>query len=357
MVTAPVPRLELLENQQQVTRVLTTLLCHDADDLPRVDRAGEVVEIDRVPMQVMHNGLVVEAGTYGGQWELEIIRSLRGVHEPQEEKVFDALIRRLAAEGGGAPRMLEFGSFWAYYSMWFVRELAGAAAVALEPDPHNLEVGRRNARANALEERIEFVHGAIGPEPGEQFEIVNESDGKPTVVRQYDIDALLAHRAWDRADLVLVDVQGYETVLLELGRASLAAGRVRFLVVSTHHHAISADPLTHQRVLATIVEAGGHIVAEHTVGESFSGDGLVVASFDPRDDDLVVEISRARARDTIFGDLEWDLERVTRERDEARAEAASFHRRATELHEEATRLHQVATALRVENEELTRRRS
>jgi hypothetical protein len=65
--------------------------------------------------------------------------------------------------------------------------------------------------------------------------------------------------------------------------------------------------MTHQRCLQILVDAGAHVVAEHTVGESFSGDGLVAASMDPRDRDLTVPVSRARYRDSLFGELEPDL--------------------------------------------------
>jgi SAM-dependent methyltransferase len=80
------------------------------------------------------------------------------------------------------------------------------------------------------------------------------------------------------------------------------------MVVSTHHHSISGDPLTHQRALAQLTEAGAHIITEHSVAESFSGDGLIVASFDDRDRDLVVEVSRARAKDSLFGEPEVELD-------------------------------------------------
>ena len=305
--TRPAPRLDAITDPVEVKRILTTLLCHDADGLPKVEGAGEVFEHDGLAVQRMHNGLLIEEGCYAGAWMTEIIRSLRGHHEPQEEVVFDAMIRSLAADSPAAPRMIEFGSFWSFYSLWFGLDLPGARILAIEPDPNNLEVGRRNVALNGQTDRIEFLHGAVGDRPGELLEFTDESDGEITTVRQYDLESLLAHAEWDRVDLVLADVQGAETILLERARGDLAAGRVRFLLVSTHHHSISGDPLTHQNALALLTELGAHVIAEHSVSESFSGDGLIAVSFDPRDSDLTVPISYARARDTIFGELEWDL--------------------------------------------------
>jgi hypothetical protein len=111
----------------------------------------------------------------------------------------------------------------------------------------------------------------------------------------------------EHVDLVLVDVQGAETVLLHRALGDIAANRVRFMIISTHHYSISGDPLTHQRALQLLRNAGAHIIAEHSVPESFSGDGLIAVSFDSRDADLVVPITFARSKDSLFDEVEYDL--------------------------------------------------
>ncbi|HEY4459959.1 MAG TPA: FkbM family methyltransferase [Pseudonocardiaceae bacterium] len=179
--------------------------------------------------------------------------------------------------------------------------------VGLEPDPAWLEVGRRNAVLNGYGDRIRFVHAAIGHTPGELMPFPAESDGLVRDVAQHDLASLMAETGLRRADFVVVDVQGAETILLERARHEFAAERVRFMIVSTHHHSISGDPLTHQHALRTLRDAGAHVIAEHTVGESFSGDGLIAVSFDPRDKDLVVPVSHARYRESLFGETEHDL--------------------------------------------------
>ena len=68
--------------------------------------AGEVIERDGVRLQVMHNGLVIEAGCYHGEWMTEVIRRLRGHHEPQEELAFYTLVEQLRADTP-APVMVE----------------------------------------------------------------------------------------------------------------------------------------------------------------------------------------------------------------------------------------------------------
>ena len=53
-----------------------------------------------------------------------IIEILKGHHEPQEEFAFFQVLEQLRRNPSpwGNPRMIELGSFWAYYSMWFLKE-------------------------------------------------------------------------------------------------------------------------------------------------------------------------------------------------------------------------------------------
>jgi FkbM family methyltransferase len=287
-------------------------MCADSDSLPRVADAGALVERDGVKLQVMHNGLLIEEGGYFGRWMTEIIRSARGVHEPQEEVVFDRVIRELV-KTGGTPTMIEFGSNWTYYGMWFAKSLPEGRVVAMEPDPDSFELGRRNARINHLEDRIHFVRGAVGADVGAALTLNADVDGREYEVPQYDLASLMAESGLDRVDLILVDIQGAETVLLQRALADFAAGRVRFAIISTHHHSISGDPLTHQNALALLRDAGAHVIAEHTVSESYSGDGLIAVSFDQRDGDVTVPVSFARAKESLFGEVEFDLARAITE--------------------------------------------
>ena len=286
-------------------RVDLTTSCRDADAIPKVVGAGDVVEHDGVRAQRMHNGVLVVEGCYYGAWMTEVIRRLRGHHEPQEEAAFHAVVERLRADPPPEPTMVELGSFWAYYALWFAHALSGARLVLVEPDPAHREAGRANLELNGASGRL--VNAAVGLPDGTRATLRMESDGAEREVDVVSVDGLMAREDLTRIDLLLCDTQGAELAMLEGAGEALRAGRIRFLVVSTHHHSISGDALTHQRCLRALRELGAHVVAEHTVSESFSGDGLVVASMDPRDRDLHVELSRARARDSLFGELEEDL--------------------------------------------------
>jgi FkbM family methyltransferase len=286
----------------QLRRIALTTSCHDADALPKVAGAGDVIERDGVRVQVMHNGVVIEEGCYYGAWMTEIIRRLRGHHEPQEEAAFALVVERLRADSPAAPVMVELGSFWAYYSLWFARALPQATLVLVEPDPGYVDVGRRNLELNGVSGR--FIQAAVGLPDGAAGGLVCESDGVERPATLLSVDGLMRREALERVDVLLCDTQGAELAMLDGARRALAGGRIRFLVVSTHHHSICGDPQIHERCLSALRGHGAHVIAEHTVAESFSGDGLIVASLDPRDRELRLELSRARARDSLFGELE-----------------------------------------------------
>ena len=294
-------------------RVLMTVSCRDSDSIHKVENAGQVQVRDRRTVQVMHNGLLIDEGCYYGPWMTQVIRGLAGHHEPQEELIFDAILARLAQLEITNPTIVEFGSFWSYYSMWFCLALAGGRALAMEPDPQYLQIGRRNVELNGLTDRIDFVHGAVGAQPGELLQFRTESTDEVIPVVQHDLSSLMATAGLTTVDLAMIDIQGAETVLLERARDVLTNRRVRFLIVSTHHQAISGDPLTHQRALDLLRECGAHIIAEHTVRESYSGDGLIAATFDPRCTDLTVSISHARAKESLCGEPEYELETLNNE--------------------------------------------
>lgn len=325
-------------------RVRLTLSCRDTDRLPKVDGAGEVLTLDDgTQVQRMHNGLLVLEGGYLGEWTTRIISGLEGHHEPQEEVAFHAILERVAATQP-EPVMIELGAYWAYYTMWFLRR-TGGRAVGIEPDPEYRAVGLRNLEINGLTATI--LPGAVAAEPGGTVEFPAESTGEQVSVPGYTLESLMDETDVARVDVVLADIQGFEAPLLAGIDALVAAGRIRFMVISTHHRTISGRATTHQEALARVVELGGHVLVEHTVGESYSGDGLIVVSFDPQDRDLVLDVSRARYKESYFGEVEpelqevldhleatLDLQRRTSELSEANRELSDANRRRAE-HAEA----------------------
>ncbi|MEI7624464.1 MAG: FkbM family methyltransferase, partial [Actinomycetes bacterium] len=204
-----------------------TISCTDADHLPRVPLAGKVIDHPSGPVQVMHNGVLVEEGCYYGVLTSEIIRCLRGIHEPQEERVFAALMERLADTGptDRAPTMIELGSFWAYYSLWFLQDFPSGRSICLEPDAHHLEVGKRNFEINGRTGT--FINAAIGVGGGSIQGFITETNRNPVDMPSHDLDSLLAACEINQVDLLLSDIQGGEVALLIGASERLRQGAVR----------------------------------------------------------------------------------------------------------------------------------
>ncbi|MFV0260033.1 MAG: FkbM family methyltransferase [Acidimicrobiales bacterium] len=285
-------------------RVAMTISCPDTTELARVPEAGTVVDRDGRRVQILHNGTVVEADGYCGPWMTEIIRELGGYHEPQEERAFAAIVDRLDP----APTIVEVGAFWAYYSLWVNHRWPDGRAVAVEPDPHNRALGERNAALNAMADRMTFLAGAAGSDHGATVRLALDSDPTQSVESPVmSLDGLRADGTVDRCDILHLDVQGAEYDALLGAREAIAAGALRFVVISTHHYLFSGTPLTHSQCLQFVDDHGGHLIAHHTVAESYSGDGLIVASFDQRDRDLQVPVSRNHTDRSLFRPLEEDV--------------------------------------------------
>lgn len=311
-------------------RIALTVSCTDTDGLPRVSDAGDVKIVDGTAVQVMHNGIMIEKDSYCGPWMTEIIRCLKGFHEPQEELVFARILDRLS-ESDENSSMIELGCWWSFYSLWFRQFLSITRVVAVEPDPEYLDTARRNFALNRAS--AEFLHGGVGMGDSSTLDFLASSDGQVHQVPQYTLAELLDMHDLDKVSLVLADIQGAETALVEGAHAVLAEGRIRFLIVSTHHHSISGDPMTHQRVLTTLQELGAHVIAEHSVGESFSGDGLIAVSFDPQDEHFTVAISRSRQCDSLFGALEPELAQAQTRAAQAESATTEVARLAHDLAE------------------------
>ena len=229
-------------------RVKMTISCRDCGSIPKVPNAGEVQSLGGKEYQIMHNGLLVESGGYFGKWTETIIRELEGHHEPQEEKVFYEVLKLLQP---GAT-MIELGSNWAYYSIWFNKCIPQGRNYCCEPNPESLKLGMRNAEANHCAD-IQFIQAAAGSDDGR---LMIFPTGKVTVPIR-SIDGIAREFGLEYVDIVHMDVQGAELDAIEGSVEAIQSKSVRFLFVSTHHYSISKDPLTHERCIALIEKLGG----------------------------------------------------------------------------------------------------
>lgn len=303
-------------------RVAMTTSCRDCERVTKVPGAGERILRNGRSVQRMHCGVDVVYGGYHGEWMAEIIRRLRGHHEPQEELVFSDVMKRCRPN----TTMLECGGFWSYYSLWFQNTLGTAENYVLEPDPVNIEVGKANFAIN--KRNATFVRGFIGSSYAVEQPFACESDSRIHNLTRWSVDEFLKRHRIDNLEILHADVQGAELDLLKGAEKSFNAGRIRFVFLSTHHHSISGDPLTHQRCLNYLKARDANILAEHTVYESFSGDGLIVAALTPLDAEMSpIPISHNRAQNCGYEQVEFELsealaevQRLSAERSECTTE-------------------------------------
>lgn len=288
-------------SEYEKRRILITASCDDCQGIPKVHQAGETFSAAGSRIQLMHNGINVVEDGYCGRWMTVLIRVLQGHHEPQEERAFHELLDHVPRGG----TMLELGSSWAYYSLWFHQRIPDAKLYMIEPDERNLDLGKRNFCLN--EAPGEFFHYCVGRESRGPSPFRCD-DGTSQLVPQICIDDFLGREGPPRVDVLLADIQGAELDMLHGAARSIDEGRIRFIVLSTHHHSISNDPLTHQECLRFLAERNAHFLAVHSVSESFSGDGLIVASFFPSDRHIApIAVSRNWSTNNVFRELEYDL--------------------------------------------------
>ncbi len=285
------------DDDENSSRVAMTTSCRDCDGIEKHQRAGQTIVEDGAAYQVMHNGLKVVSGGYYGSWMAKIIEQLKGHHEPQEEYLFHSLVEK--ARPGTL--FVELGSYWAYYSMWYLKEVKGSTALCIEPDPVNVAVGKENARLNGLSDRMRFFEAWIGGEPKTGHSALVESSLQPRELPMLDMRGILDLTDGRPIEVLHADIQGGELDLVRSMGDAAHDGSVRFVFLSTHHKSISGSATTHEDVVDELKKIGATIYADFKVEESFAGDGLIVAGLLPEDRDVVLpKISRNKRETSLF---------------------------------------------------------
>jgi hypothetical protein len=237
-------------NETMSYRLKETCLSPDNDRIVRVPNAGKVIN----GKQVMHNGLRINLGSYYGPEVAQILLHNKGVHEPQEEYVFSQVLP-LMPKGA---TMIEMGSFWAFYSMWFQSDVPNAKNFMIEPEPFNIESGKRNFKLNGF--KGEFTRAFIAGEPG-----------KVNGVEVICVDDFVEQKKIEFIHLLHSDIQGYELQMLHGASATIAANKIGYIFISTHTNKL------HDQCIHFLQQRNFSIVAAANLDETFSEDGLVVA--------------------------------------------------------------------------------
>lgn len=225
--------------------------CPDNDRLSRVPGAGHVID----GLQTMHNGIRVLADGFYGKDGTCLIAANKGCHEPQEEVVFDAILKVIPTGG----IMMELGAYWGFYSLWFMKDVPEAKVYLVEPEQKNLDMGTKNFEVNACQGH--FIRSYVGAEDGVA----------PDGVRIACVSSLMSEHGLRHLNILHSDIQGFELDMLRGAGPILADRQVDYLFISTHSMEL------HRKCEAFLVSCGYRILTSVTLEESYSVDGVLVA--------------------------------------------------------------------------------
>jgi hypothetical protein len=235
------------EWQQRIDNVLASA---DHHNIARVSGAGEV----KKGKQTMHNGLKINVGSYYGPEIMQMLIKSKGVHEPQEEYVFQEVLKKMP---DGAT-MLELGAYWSFYSMWFNQKVKNAINFMVEPEPFNLKQGKANFKLNNM--KGTFIEGFIGKEE------INKKDFK-----QLTVDGIVASNNIKHLNILHSDIQGFEFDMLEGAKETIQSGKVDYIFISTHNVEV------HEKCKQQLAAYNFTLLAEADMEHTYSEDGLLVA--------------------------------------------------------------------------------
>jgi len=235
-------------------RIDDVVSARDNESIPRVVDAGRIVD----GHLVMHNGIRISPGSYVGEKMTQLLQQNRGVHEPQEEAAFATVLSWLKKIAPANCTIVELGSYWAFYSLWFKTHLPKSECFCVEPEEINLDWGRKNFEVNNL--TANFIHAYIGSKP---------KPGNPPTI---SIDSFLETKQIKHVHILHSDIQGHELEMLRGAENAFTQQVIDYVFISTHSHAL------HYRCLEQLSAFGYEILADADLLESHSLDGLVVAA-------------------------------------------------------------------------------
>ena len=236
-------------SQEWSNRLAETVKCIDNKYIARVANAGKIIR----GKQVMHNGLLINLGSYYGPEVARILHDNKGVHEPQEERVFSEVLK-VMPEGA---TMIELGAFWSFYSMWFNKEVVNGQNYMIEPSAFNMGQGQRNFKLNGMTGH--FTNAFIGKEKGrvEGVQVICIDE----FVREHDIHFI---------DVLHSDIQGFEYDMLQGSVETFDSAKVGYVFISTHTNEV------HDKCKEFLIDYKFNILANVNLDETYSQDGLIV---------------------------------------------------------------------------------
>jgi len=151
-----------------------------------------------------------------------------------------------------SPTMMELGSYWAHYSMWFLKAKTSGKSFCIEPQVPLLEIGKNNFKIN----NFEGTH-------------LNSSIG----INQDNLENIFLRHHLDKIDILHSDIQGAEVEMLHGAKSLLRERKIEYFFISTHSENL------HNQVIHMLQEFEYRIEISSPFDlHTTSYDGLIVAS-------------------------------------------------------------------------------
>lgn len=200
----------------------------------------------------LHNGNKVpitgENSYYGDFSKILVIN--RGVHEPLEEFCFQETLKKIKYQ---KPVMIELGSYWAHYSMWFLKKFPEAECFMIDSDSKALNTGVNNFSVNNFTNG-KFYHSKVG------------NDG-------FELDLFANTKNLKKISILHSDIQGSELQMLDGASQFLSQQVAEYIFLSTHSQEIHEEVKKKLKSCDYIIEISSDF-NNHTT----SGDGFILAT-------------------------------------------------------------------------------
>lgn len=216
--------------------------------IERCPDAGKIID----DVVILHNGIKVYKDCYYDSFS-KILTLNKGCHEPAEERMFKIILDNINNNiNNNSNIMIELGSYWAFYSIWFNKTINNAKNYCIEPDIKNLNIGKKNAQLNNVD--IDFTQGFIGK-------------------NKINVIDFMKKKNIDYVDILHSDIQGYEYEMLTDIVPLLKENKIKYLFISTHSDNI------HYKCIDLLKNNNYYIIASSDFEtETFCYDGIIVAT-------------------------------------------------------------------------------
>jgi FkbM family methyltransferase len=209
--------------------------------IERTEDAGKVID-DKI---LLHNGIELYADYYGNF--IDVFKYNLGVHEPSEERAFQKVLSVLP----DSSKMVELGSYWCMYSIWFMKTIKNSQSFCIEPDLENFNLGVRNFELNKL--NGDLTQGSVGK-------------------GGIDLLKFFEDKQLTEIDILHSDIQGNEYYMLNEIKPWIENKKIKYFFVSTH-----SDDL-HYSCISLLQDNGYKILCSCDFNsQTYQHDGFILA--------------------------------------------------------------------------------